>query len=167
MQTQKASLTVASSVLRDGQTIPQRAVYDKMGCSGGNQSPDLSWSGAPPGTKSFAVTVFDPDAPTGNGFVHWVLFDIPASVTSLEAGAGARPDAGLQAKHGTNDFGSARYEGPCPPPGDPPHHYHFAVYALDVAKMEGLDRTTSHAKFKFMSREHVLASGEIVGLYSR
>lgn len=167
MQTQKATLKVTSSVLRDGQTIPQSAAFDQMGCTGQNQSPDLSWSGAPPGTKSYAVTVYDPDAPTGNGFVHWVLFNIPATVTSLEADAGSHADAGLRAQHGTNDFGADRYCGPCPPTGDSPHHYHFAVYALDVQKMEGLDRTTSHAKFKFMSREHVLASGEIVGTYRR
>ncbi len=161
----KATLTVTSSVFRDGQTIPQSAVFNQMGCTGDDTSPDLSWSGAPEGTKSYAVTIWDPDAPTGVGFVHWVLFNIPGDVTSLEAGAGAHKHAGVHALHGTNDFGTRAYGGPCPPPGDPPHHYHLTVYALDVPALAGLDDTTSYAKFKFMSREHVLATGEIVGLY--
>lgn len=167
MQTKPSSLTLTSSVFRHGGTLPQSAVFDKMECTGDNDSPDLTWSGAPAGTKSYAVTMWDPDAPTGVGFVHWVLFNIPGSVTSLAAKAGSHRDAGVHAKHGTNDFGLDRYAGPCPPPGDAPHHYHITVYALDVAELEGLDHTASYAKFKFMSRQHVLATGELVGLYGR
>ncbi len=163
----QSTLTVTSSVFRDGQTIPQSAVFDGMGCTGHNQSPDLSWSGAPAATKSYAVTIWDPDAPTGVGFVHWVLFNIPSSVSSLAAGAGSRNDAGVHATSGTSDFGMTTYGGPCPPPGDAPHHYHLVVYALDVETLDGLDQTTSYAKFKFMSREHVVAAGEIVALYAR
>ena len=163
----KLSLTVTSSVFRDGQTIPQSAVFNGMGCTGDNRSPDLSWSGAPSATKSYAITIWDPDAPTGVGFVHWVLFNIPAGVTALDAGAGSRKDAGVHATHGTSDFGMQAYGGPCPPPNDPPHHYHLVVYALNVEKIEGADETTSYAKFKFMIREHTLATGEIVGLYAR
>jgi hypothetical protein len=166
METQ-STLTVTSSVFRDGQTIPQSAAFQGMGCTGDNQSPDLRWSGAPAGTKSYALTIWDPDAPTGVGFVHWVLFNIPGDVTSLEAGAGAHKGAKVHATAGTSDFGMTEYGGPCPPPGDSPHHYHLVVYALDIEKLEGLDETTSYAKFKFMSREHVLATGEIVGLYAR
>ncbi len=165
MKTQ-AKLIVTSSVFRDGATIPQSAVFDAMGCTGENRSPDLSWSGAPAGTKSYAVTIWDPDAPTGVGFVHWVLFNIPGDVTSLAENAGAHKHAHAGGLHGTNDFGQAKYDGPCPPPGDPPHHYHLVVYALDVEKLEGLDHTTSYAKFKFMSRNSVLAQGELVGLYA-
>src|ERR1700736_6760125 len=91
----QATLTVTSSVFRDGQTIPQSAVFDDFGCTGNNQSPDLAWSGAPAGTKSFAVTMDDPDAPTTVGFVHWVLFDIPADVTSLAPGGGGESDPGV------------------------------------------------------------------------
>ncbi|MEA2663328.1 MAG: hypothetical protein QOI11_272 [Candidatus Eremiobacteraeota bacterium] len=160
-----ARLTVTSSAVRDGETVPQSAVFDEMGCTGDNRSPDLSWSGAPAGTKSYALTVWDPDAPTGVGFVHWVLFNIPAETTSLPEDAGSHKRASVKAQHGTNDFGLQAYSGPCPPPGDPPHHYHFTVYALDVEKLAGLDSSTSYAKFKFMSRRHVLATGEIVGLY--
>jgi len=161
-----ASLTVTSAVFRDGQTIPASAVFDGMGCTGNNQSPDLAWSGAPAGTKSFAVTIHDPDAPTTVGFVHWVLFDIPSGAASLAAGAGAHADAGVGATHGFTDFGFSRYGGPCPPPGDSPHHYRLTVYALDLDKL-GVDATTTYAKFRFMIRGHVLASGEIVGLYGR
>ena len=96
----QASLTVQSAVYRDGETIPQSAVFDAFGCTGGNQSPDLAWSGAPDGTKSFAITIWDPDAPTTIGWVHWIVFDIPAGVTSLPAGAGtpgAHPAVGSRA----------------------------------------------------------------------
>jgi hypothetical protein len=164
METQ-ATLTVSSSVFRDGQTIPQSAVFNAMGCTGDNKSPDLTWSGAPAGTKSYAITIWDPDAPTGVGFVHWVLFNIPGDVTSLPEDAGSHKRAEVRATHGTNDFGQARYDGPCPPPGHGVHHYHLVLYALDVPELKGLDSSTSYAKFKFMSREHVLATGEIVGLY--
>ena len=162
METQ-AVLTVTSSVFRDGQTIPQSAVFDDMGCTGENRSPDLAWSGAPAGTKSYAVTIWDPDAPTTVGFVHWVLFDIPADVTSLEEGAGSHkhPGGGTQ---GFTDYGFSRYGGPCPPPG-PAHHYHLTVWALDLEKL-GVDDTTTYAKFRFIIRGHVLAKGEIVGVYA-
>jgi Raf kinase inhibitor-like YbhB/YbcL family protein len=165
METQ-GTLTVASAVFRDGQTIPASAVFDDFGCTGSNESPDLAWSGAPAGTKSFAVTIHDPDAPTTVGWVHWVLFDIPAGVTSLPAGAGARKRAGVGATHGCTDFGFSHYGGPCPPPGDPAHHYHLTVWALDIESL-GVDSSTTYAKFRFITRGHVLASAEIVGLYAR
>jgi Raf kinase inhibitor-like YbhB/YbcL family protein len=165
METQ-STLTITSAVFHDGQAVPPSAVFDGMGCTGNNTSPDLAWSGAPAGTKSFAVTMYDPDAPTTVGFVHWVLFDIPADVTSLEAGAGGRKRAGVGATHGFTDFGTTHYGGPCPPPGDPPHHYHLTVWALDLDKL-GVDSTMTYAKFRFMIRGHVLASGEMVGLYGR
>ena len=162
----ETKLTVTSSVFRDGQTIPESAVFDGFGCTGKNQSPDLAWSGVPPGTKSFAVTMYDPDAPTTVGFVHWVLFDIPVGAASLAAGAGSIRDAGVGATHGHTDFGDSRYGGPCPPPGDSAHHYHLTVCALDL-KTLGVDETTTYAKFHFMIRGHVLAKGELVGLYGR
>ena len=161
-----AKLVVTSSVLRDGEKTPDSMVFNGMGCTGGDRSPDLSWSGAPSGTKSFAVTMYDPDAPTTVGFVHWVLFNVPASTTSLPEGAGAKADAGVGATHGIADFGFSHYGGPCPPPGDEPHHYHVTVYALDQ-ELKGLDDKTTYAKFRFMIRGHVLAQGEIVGRYGR
>jgi hypothetical protein len=165
MQTQTGKLTLSSAVFADGATIPQSAVFNAFGCTGQNRSPDLSWTAGPAGTKSYAVTMWDPDAPTGVGWVHWVLFNIPGDVTSLAEDAGKHKHASIGAMHGTNDFGLHAYDGPCPPAGDPPHHYHLIVYALDVPSLQGLDESTSYAKFKFMAREHVLATGEFVGLY--
>src|ERR1700676_5075348 len=103
MQTQ-ATLTVRSSTYRDGETIPDSAVFDSFGCTGGNQSPDLAWLGAPPGTASYAITIWDPDAPTTVGWVHWLVFDIPAGVTSLPAGAGTAGAAPAGATQGFTDF---------------------------------------------------------------
>jgi Raf kinase inhibitor-like YbhB/YbcL family protein len=120
--------------------LPRETVYG--GCGGENQSPQLTWHDAPPATRSFACTCFDPDAPTGSGFWHWLAWDIPATTTSLALGAatGERPTVG---KTGYNDFGERGYCGPCPPQGDKPHRYVFTVYALDVPSLEGLGAGTT------------------------
>jgi Raf kinase inhibitor-like YbhB/YbcL family protein len=145
-----------------------RMVYSEMGCTGQNLSPDLQWSKAPEGTKSYALTMFDPDAPTTIGFSHWIVYDIPARYTSLEEGAGSSArhphlHGGLS---GRNDYGERKYDGPCPPAGDPPHHYHLTVYAMDCPTL-GVPEGISYARFKLVARAHILAEGEIVGLYSR
>jgi len=159
-----ATLDVRSSIVRDGQTIPMSAVFDGFGCTGQNQSPDLSWSGAPQNTKSYAIALWDPNVPSGL-FVHWLLFNIPAGVTSLKAGAGSQSDAGVGATHGFTDFGFSHYGGPCPGSGEPPHHYHFTVYALDVERVEGGSATTTYARFRYVTNSNVVATGEIIGLY--
>src|SRR6266567_2775664 len=118
------SMSLTSTDLKEGATIANEQVFKGFGCTGGNVSPALRWSGAPAGTKSFAVTMYDPDAPTGSGWWHWVVYNIPAAVTSLPAGAGD-PGKNLLAAgatQGNTDFGAAGYGGPCPPPGDKPHH---------------------------------------------
>src|SRR4051812_5720125 len=108
------------------------------GCGGKNVSPPLSWSGAPAGTQSFVLTCFDPHAPTGSGYWHWVVFNIPAKVTSLDAG-----DTKLGGgEAGRNDYGESEYGGPCPPKGDGPHRYIFRVYALDVDSIQASEGTT-------------------------
>jgi Raf kinase inhibitor-like YbhB/YbcL family protein len=120
----------------EGATLTRAQVYFGSGCYGDNLSPALAWSGAPAGTQSFAVTVYDPDAPTGSGWWHWVVFDIPASVTALPRGvghSGALPPGARQAR---NDFGSADFGGACPPPGNKAHRYIFTVHALKRGKLD-------------------------------
>jgi Raf kinase inhibitor-like YbhB/YbcL family protein len=126
-----AKLTLTSPDIREGQKIASAQVLNGMGCTGSNTSPALRWSGAPAGTKSFAITAYDPDAPTGSGWWHWVVYNIPASATQLAAGAGDPKKTLLPAgaTQGNTDFGAPGYGGPCPPAGDKPHHYHFTLRA--------------------------------------
>lgn len=157
------TLTVTSSTFQDGGTLPAAAAFPDAG--GQNRSPDLSWSAGPEGTRAYAVAVHDPDAPTSVGFTHWLVFNLPASVTSLPEGAGSQtsPSGGVS---GFTDWGDSRYGGMAPPPGDEPHHYQFSVYALDTDTLP-LDDKTTYAKFRFLIRGHVLASGTVTGRFGR
>ena len=154
-----ARLTVTSDTFADGAPIPTESAFGN--CGGANRSPQLAWSGAPAGTRSFAVTCFDPDAPTGSGYWHWVLWGIPASVTSLAPGEG-RPAGSTT---GRNDYGASEYGGPCPPQGDGAHRYVFTVYALDVATLDGVDEGLTGASLVFTMRGHVLAQGSVTGTF--
>jgi len=156
------TITVTSQSIREGSSIGMDNVF--TGCGGKNQAPQLAWSGHPAGTKSFAVTCFDPDAPTGSGYWHWLAFDIPASVTALAAGVG-NDDSPAGGKSGYSDFGMNSYGGPCPPKGDGPHHYTFTVYALDVPSIQGANEKTTGATLMFMMRGHTLASGSITATF--
>lgn len=160
---QNATLTVTSTTFSEGEQLPERTVYNGFGYSGGNQSPDLSWSGAPPGTKSFAITCFDPDAPTTVGFWHWLLVNIPATTTSLPAGAGTEGKNPPGTIMGYTDFGVSAYGGPAPPPGKP-HRYHFNVYALDVEKLD-LSPGATGALVMFNINAHQIAKGTLTGIY--
>lgn len=160
--TRGAALNVSSESFRDGAPIDRRYVF--TGCGGKNESPQLSWSGAPAETKSYAITCFDPDAPTGSGYWHWLAFDIPASVTSLAAGDGSS-DSPARGKSARNDYGFSSYGGPCPPKGDGDHRYIFTVHALDVESIKGAGKDTSGASLNFMMRGHVLATGKITGTF--
>ena len=124
----------------------------------------LGWRGFPPATKSFVLIVFDPDAPTGSGFYHSIVANIPASLTSLAENAwdGGLPPGAVQ---GMTDYGLSQYGGPCPPRGDTPHHYRFTIYALDVATIPGADAMITGARLVFSMRGHLLAQGTLEGRF--
>jgi Raf kinase inhibitor-like YbhB/YbcL family protein len=158
--------TLHSPDIAPGAVIGSRYVYDHSGCSGGNVSPALSWSDAPAGTRSFALLVFDSDVPEG-GFWHWAVFDIPPSVRSLQANAGdpSRNLMPLQAVQTRNGFGFLGYGGPCPPSGRP-HHYHFMLYALRVAKL-GLGAGAMPEQVDSEVSVEALAEAEFVAVYGQ
>jgi len=164
---QPAKLNVTSTTFKNGGILPQSTVFNSFGCTGGNRSPQIAWSGAPAKTAAFALILHDPDAPTGTGWYHWVIFNIPPNVHELKEGAGAKdsPDLPPGAVLGLTDFGFSEYGGPCPPVGDKKHHYRFTVYAL-ASKIDG-GATTTAAAVRFLIRSSTLASGTIVGLYGR
>lgn len=157
------SFTLGSEDVVEGAKLSLDQVHDSAG--GGNISPHLSWSGFPPETQSFAVTCFDPDAPTGSGWWHWQVVDIPNDVTELPSGASADekllPHSAIQLR---NDYGSFGFGGAGPPPGDHAHRYYWAVTALDVPKL-GLDPDTPAAIVGFNLTAHGIARAVIVTTY--
>lgn len=146
-------------------TFAPAQIANTFGCSGGNVSPQLSWTGAPAGTKSFAITLYDRDAPTGSGWWHWVAVNIPASVMQLASGASpSKMPAGTVETR--TDFGKPGYGGPCPPPGDKPHRYLFTIYALKVDKLD-IDAQASGAMAGFMIRSNSLGSATFTATFGR
>ena len=158
--------SLSSDDIKDGEQLPSAQRSGIFGAGGEDVSPALSWSGFPEGTKSFAVTVYDPDAPTASGFWHWAVVDLPSSVTSLPAGAGDQAGQGLPsgAFHLRNDGGLAGYIGAAPPPGHGPHQYHFVVHAVDVPSLGiGPDSTPAFLGFNLFT--HTLGRARIVSWY--
>ena len=154
------TFTLTSTDVAEGQQLNIAQVYKGFGCEGGDTSPMLSWSHAPEGTKSFALTLYDPDAPTGSGWWHWFAFNIPADVTELKAGA-ALPDGAVEL---ANDFGTKGFGGACPPPGKV-HRYQFTVHALpDTLE---LNDQVSNALAGFMVNANSIASASITAVYNR
>ncbi len=164
------ALAVTSQNFKDGDYLGKDHILSQefgFGCAGGNRSPHLKWSNVPDGTKSFAVTCFDPDAPTGSGFWHWVVVNIPATTTELALDAG-NPKSGLLPKGALQtrtDFGAAGYGGPCPPEGDHPHRYLFTVHAVKGELSANAD--TSAAVIGFQLHFNTLEKAAIMGLFKR
>ena len=160
--------TLESGEVKPNARIAEAQVFKGFGCEGGNVSPSLAWKNAPAGTKSFAVTVYDPDAPTGSGWWHWLVFNLPADTTSLPAGAGDPASGKLPAGvvQSRTDFGKPGYGGPCPPRGDKPHRYIFTVYALKVDKLD-LGSEAPGAMVGYMANANKLDKASFTALYGR
>jgi hypothetical protein len=161
-------LMLTSPQLQPGGRLGTAQVFFGFGCTGGNTSPALHWEGAPKGTKSFAVTIYDPDAPTGSGWWHWLIFNIPANVSHLPENAGnltsgLAPEGSIQSM---TDFGKPGYGGACPPVGDKPHRYQFTLFALDIEKLP-LDSHATGGEVGFYLNQHVLAKAMLTVYYSR
>ena len=162
---------VVSDSFKDGDYLAKDHILSAdfgHGCAGGNQSPHLRWSGAPEGTKSFAVTCFDPDAPTGSGFWHWLVVNIPVTTTELPLDAGnpntgKLPAGALQTR---TDFGKPGYGGPCPPQNDHPHRYMFTVFAVSQETLP-VTSDTSAAVVGFNLNFNTLAKSALMGLFKR
>ncbi len=162
------SFSLVSPQLKEGGHIADEQVFNGFGCQGSNVSPALQWKGAPADTKSFAVTVYDPDAPTGSGWWHWVIFNIPAKVTHLAKNAG-NPQASLApvgSIQSRTDFGKTGYGGPCPPVGDKPHRYQFTVYALKADKLP-LDENAPAAMVGFYLQQNLIKKTVLKAQYGR
>ncbi|HEY0721196.1 MAG TPA: YbhB/YbcL family Raf kinase inhibitor-like protein [Gammaproteobacteria bacterium] len=163
------NFSVRSPQLREGARIADEQLFNKYGCHGANLSPALEWRNPPGGTRSFAVTVYDLDVPSGADFWHWLIFNIPANTTHLAKGAGdpqahLAPPGAIQSR---NDFGAIGYGGPCPPPGDKPHRYEFTVYALRCDKLDELDEHAQAATVSFYLQENMLSKAVLRATYSR
>ncbi len=163
-----ADFTLLSPSIKPESTLSEDYVFNGFGCSGKNISPELQWKNAPEGTKSFAVTVYDPDAPTGSGWWHWLAYNIPATTTTLAAGAGTADGKKLPAGtvQGRTDFGAPGFGGACPPVGDKPHRYIFTVYALSTEKIE-LPLDVTAANIGYMINANLIAKATFTAYYSR
>jgi Raf kinase inhibitor-like YbhB/YbcL family protein len=165
---QAAGFKLESPTVKPNSTLAEAQVFNGFGCSGKNVSPALKWSGAPKDTKSYAVTVYDPDAPTGSGWWHWVVYNIPASATELPEGAGTADGKGLPAgsAQGRTDFGAPGFGGACPPKGDKPHRYIFTVYALKTDKLD-VPADATAALVGFMIHANKLGQATFTAKYGR
>jgi len=164
----RAQFKLVSPDIRPNGPIAMEQVFNGFGCSGGNVSPALGWSGAPEATKSFALLVHDPDAPTGGaGWWHWLVINIPAGTIQLRKDAGKADGSNLPSGcvHIDTDFGGPGWGGPCPPPGDKPHRYNFTLYAL---KVDGLDVSGASASLAgYMINANAIGKAKLTGKFGR
>ena len=162
-----ADFILTSSDIADGKPLTSSSEFQGFGCKGGNTSPQLSWHGAPAGTKSYAITVYDPDAPTGSGWWHWTVVNLPTSITALATGAGSSTgNLPAGAVQGRTDYGQPGFGGACPPVGDKPHRYQFTVWALKVDKLP-LDEQAGGAMVGYMLNANALAKTTLTATYGR
>ncbi len=161
-----AAFTLTSAAFKNNAAIPSKYSFNAMGCTGENVSPPLEWKNPPAGTKSFALMAHDPDAPTGSGWWHWVVYNIPADATSLAEGAGGGAGLPKGASQGNTDFGKPGWGGPCPPPGSGKHHYNFTLFALKVEKIE-VPPGASPAMVGFNANANAIGKAKLTGLFSR
>ena len=167
------NFVLTSPEFKDQEPLQLVHAFDGYDSTGQNRSPALQWRGAPEGSKSFALTLYDPDAPTGSGFWHWILFDIDPSVTQLAAGLGSTgtTDLGASGTQAANDYGVTGYGGPFPPKGLPAHRYIFTLHALGVPKLGlpqlALPANATNAVVRFMLYQNTLATATLTGLYQR
>ena len=164
----KTSFKVSSPDVGPSKPTASEFIFNGFGCTGGNQSPELRWSGAPAGTQSFAVSVYDPDAPTGSGWWHWYVVNLPANTTALSRDAG-KPDGSklpAGAQQINTDFGAPGYGGPCPPAGNKPHRYIVTVYALKVPKLDIPPNATA-ALAGFFVNANAIGKAQLTFKYGR
>lgn len=166
---------MASSLMAESFTLESNDIegqlnskqeFNSFGCSGQNMSPELHWRDAPKGTKSFALTVYDPDAPTGSGWWHWLVVNLPKTTTSISTDASAKGKLPKGTVETMTDYGSASFGGACPPKGDKDHAYVFTVYALDIDKLDVTEKSDS-ALVGYMINQHVLEKATIMSYYGR
>lgn len=162
------NFTLSSSDIPTGGKIAEKHVLNSFGCGGGNLSPALTWKDLPAGTQSLALTVYDPDAPTGSGWWHWVVYDIAPSANGLPAGIGNTDATKLAPSgiQGRTDFGKPGWGGPCPPKGDKPHRYTFTLYALKTPRLE-VPADASAALVGYMIHMNQIGKASFMATYGR
>lgn len=157
-----SSFTLTSETIKNNQTLPNEQVLNSFGCTGGNISPDLSWQGAPTGTKSYALLVHDPDAPRPTGWWHWLVVNIPTTKTEFKKGE----KLSMPMLETVTDFKNTGYGGACPPKGHGVHHYNFTIYALNTEKLD-VSVDTDPNEVEKLVKQHSIASSTITALYQR
>ncbi|MGB3215287.1 MAG: YbhB/YbcL family Raf kinase inhibitor-like protein [Alphaproteobacteria bacterium] len=160
------TIVLHSASLSQNATIDNKQVYKGFGCEGENLSPQISWEGIPAEAKSLALTYYDPDAPSGSGWWHWTVFNIPTSVAEIPEGVSGTDAMPKGAIEGRTDFGESKFGGSCPPVGDKPHRYFLTLHALDVEKLD-LDAHAPGAMVGYFINAHSLGQAQIMAVYGR